>query len=256
MSETDNANRKERQGKYDELIIGQQENIKKLEKEISMLKKNIEKYSETLSKSKKRSDEVGNSLEKIFEGEKGKFRETLEKFSEILFDVGKYKEKHVSMIYDKVIGELSLSRCRCKQATFNIDFALKSQKDEQRKEKYLKKVKETEPLDKQKFTKAQTALVASTVETEKAFHSLKEELESFDKQRVEELRAVLLAFTESELKYHSHALELYSRGFNMLRQNGKGLGKACPSVSEKTFRQVKVINFVLFIWGNVIPPTG
>ena len=221
MSEKEITDKKERQGKYDELIIGQQENIKKLEKEISMLKKNIEKYSETLSKSKKRSDEVGNSIEKIFEGEKGKFRETLEKFSEILFDVGKYKEKNVSMIYDKVIGELSLSRCRCKQATFNIDFALKSQKDEQRKEKYLKKIKETEPLDKHKFTKAQTALLASKVETEKAFHSLKEELESFDKQRVEELRAVLLAFTESELKYHSHALELYSRGFNMLRQSGK-----------------------------------
>ncbi len=221
MSEKDNAKTKEKQDKYDELIIAQQENIKKLEKEISMLKKNIEKYSETLSKSKKRNDDVGNSIEKIFEGEKGNFRETLEKFAEIVFDVGKYKEKHVCMIYDKVIGELSLSRCRCKQATFNIDFALKSQKDEQRKEKHLKKIKETGPLDKQKFSKAHSALVACVVETEKAFHSLKEELESFDKQRVDELRAVLLAFTESELNYHSHALELYSRGFNMLRQNGK-----------------------------------
>lgn len=186
-----------------------------------MLKKNIEKYSEALSKSRKRNDEVSNSIEKIFEGEKGKFREMLKKFSETLYDVGKYKEKHVSMIYDKVIGELSLSRCRCKQATFNIDFALKSQKDEQRKEKVLKKIKETEPLDKHKFSKAQTALNASIVETEKAFHALKEELEMFDKQRVEELRAVLLAFTESELKYHSHALELYSRGFNMLREHGR-----------------------------------
>jgi tetratricopeptide (TPR) repeat protein len=222
MSAKDNVKTKEKQDKYDELILAQQENIKKLEKEISMLKKNIEKYSETLSKSKKRNDEVGNSIERIFEGEEGKFRETLEKFSEILFDVGKYKENHVCMIYEKVIGELSLSRCRCKQATFNIDFALKSQKDEQRKEKHLKKIKETEPLDKQRFSKAQSALLASVVETEKAFHSLKEELESFDKQRVDELRAVLLAFTESELKYHSHALELYSRGFNMLRQNGRG----------------------------------
>ncbi|CAB3987396.1 Hypothetical predicted protein [Paramuricea clavata] len=153
MSEKDTANTKEKQNKYDELIIAQQENIKKLEKEISMLKKNIEKYSATLSKNKKRNDEVGNSIEKIFEGEKGKFRETLEKFSEILFDVGKYKEKHVCMIYDK------------------------SQKDEMRKEKHLKKIKETEPLDKQKFSKAQSTLLASVVETEKAFHSLKEELE-------------------------------------------------------------------------------
>jgi peptidoglycan hydrolase CwlO-like protein len=53
MSEKDTANTKEKQNKYDELIIAQQENIKKLEKEISMLKKNIEKYSATLSKSKK-----------------------------------------------------------------------------------------------------------------------------------------------------------------------------------------------------------
>lgn len=88
--------------KYDELILTQQVNIKKLEKEISMLKKNIERYSESLRKSRKRNDEVSSSIGKIVLAENGKFKNTLEKFSNILVDVGEYKNKHVSMIYDKV----------------------------------------------------------------------------------------------------------------------------------------------------------
>lgn len=120
----------------------------------------------------------------------------------------------------KVIGELSLSRCRCKQASFNIDHAMKTRKEEYRKEKYFKKIKESEPTDNQKFARAHSSLLASVLETEKAFQALTEELESFDKQRIAELRAVLLSFTKSELNYHSHALELYSKGYNMLRDVG------------------------------------
>ena len=99
--------------------------------------------------------------------------------------------------------------------------ALKSQKEELRKEKQFNKIKESSPLDKQRLAKAQSSLAASTIDTEKAFENLEEELESFEQQRVDELRAVLLAFTESELAYHSHALELYTKGFNVLRQCGK-----------------------------------
>lgn len=207
--------------KNDEVVASQRENVKKLEKELVMLKKSIEKYSGKLSKSKKRNDNIGKSIRKLFEGEKGEVKETLQQFSEILFNVGKYQEEHVDKIYEKVIGELSLSRCRCKQATFNIDLALKHQKDETRKEKQVNKIKESVPFDKQKLAKAQQSLLASAIEAEKAFTCLEEELETFEQQRVDELRAILLAFTESELMYHSHALELYTKAFNVLRQCGR-----------------------------------
>ena len=232
---------KQRSEKKDGLVESQRENVRKLEKELTMLKKSIEKYSGKLSKSKKRNDHVGNSIEKLFEGEKGEVKETLQQFSEILFNVGRYQEERVDKIYEKVIGELSFSRCRCKHAAFNIDVALKCQKEELRRRKELNKIKESTPFDKQKSTKAQSALLASSIEVDKAFACLEEELETFEQQRVEEIRAILLAFTESELMYHSRALELYTKGFNILRRSGRtqasslldAVGDSRASVDDK-----------------------
>ena len=75
--------------KNNEVVTSQRENVKRLEKELMMLRKSIEKYSDKLNKTKKRNDTIGQSIAKLFEGETGEVKEILQHFSEVLFDVGK-----------------------------------------------------------------------------------------------------------------------------------------------------------------------
>lgn len=61
---------------------------------------------------------------------------------------------------------------------------------------------------------AETELVKATAEVSKTIHSLEEKTNNFERQKLHDIKSILLDFITIEIGYHAKVLEIFTKAFN------------------------------------------
>lgn len=60
---------------------------------------------------------------------------------------------------------------------------------------------------------AETELVKATAEVSKTIHNLEEQITSFERQKLHDIKAIFLDFISTEMGYHAKALEILTSAY-------------------------------------------
>nr|CAH7756168.1 unnamed protein product [Callosobruchus chinensis] len=138
----------------------------------------------------------------------------LEGFAESLSALGDYGDARAQNIDAKVVAELSKYEQICKSAKEEVKEIYAVRDKELTRRKQLDRIRERNPRQRQQIIQAETELVKATAEVSKSIHNLEEKTTRFEKQKLHDIKKILLDFIAVEIGYHAKALEVFTKAYN------------------------------------------
>ncbi|CAG9862837.1 unnamed protein product [Phyllotreta striolata] len=138
----------------------------------------------------------------------------LENFADCVSLISDYGDLRVQAVDTKVVGEFTKYEDICKQVKEEVKEIYCTRDREISKKRQLDRLRERNPRSRQQIIQAETELVKATAEVSKSIHSLEEKTNNFEKQKLHDIKSILLDFIAVEIGYHSKCLEILTRAFN------------------------------------------
>ncbi|XP_017782109.1 PREDICTED: protein FAM92A1 isoform X3 [Nicrophorus vespilloides] len=193
-----------------------QDRIASVERNVACLSQGFGAYSRKAARLRDKNDELANAVLAYSESEdiNKSLSQGLSKFSDILSAAGGYGDKRVQNIETKIVAELAQYEGICKNAKDEVKQIFVVRDKEVARKKALDKVRDKNPRNRQQIVQAETELVQATSEVIKTMHGLEEEITTFERQKLHDVKAILLDFVSTELGYHAKVLELLTEAYN------------------------------------------
>lgn len=141
---------------------------------------------------------------------------SLYNFSTYISTISSYGDLRVQNIDNKVVASLSQYEMSCKQTKEEVKQIYNMRDKELQKKKQLDRIKDRNPRNRQLIVKAEAELVKATAEVTKTVRSLEEQITVFEKQKINDIKNILLDFISIEMGYHSRALELLTKAYQVV----------------------------------------
>ncbi|XP_012229644.1 CBY1-interacting BAR domain-containing protein 1 isoform X2 [Linepithema humile] len=137
----------------------------------------------------------------------------LANFSVTLSVIGDYRDAGVQRLDSKVIAPLSQYATICKHARDDVRNTFAARDRELTRRRHLDKVRERNPRNRQMISQAESELMKASVEVSRVVKGLEEQIDSFERRKLHDLKSVLLDFVTIELSFHTKALELLTKAY-------------------------------------------
>ncbi|XP_072396705.1 CBY1-interacting BAR domain-containing protein 1 isoform X2 [Diabrotica undecimpunctata] len=128
--------------------------------------------------------------------------------------ISDYEDVRVQGIDIKVVSQFMKYENICKQAKDEVKDIYTARDKEVSKKRYLDRIRERNPRNRQQIIQAETELVKATAEVSKSIQILEEKTNTFEKQKLHDIKAILLDFMFTEIGYHAKCLEILTKGYN------------------------------------------
>ncbi|CAH1117778.1 unnamed protein product [Phaedon cochleariae] len=138
----------------------------------------------------------------------------LEGFAESVSIISDYEDMRVHEIDSKVVSEFAKYEDICKNAKEEVKGIYSARDKEMTRRKQLDRIRDRNPRNRQQIIQAETELVKATAEVSKSIHSLEDKTNSFEKQKLHDIKSILLDFITIEIGYHSKCLEVLTKAYN------------------------------------------
>ncbi|XP_039307961.1 protein FAM92A isoform X2 [Solenopsis invicta] len=137
----------------------------------------------------------------------------LANFSATLSVIGDYRDAEVQRLDAKVIVPLSQYATICKHAREDVKNTFAARDRELTRRRHLDKIRERNPRNRQMISQAESELTKASIEVSRVVKGLEEQIDSFERRKLHDLKSVLLDFVTVELSYHTKALELLTKAY-------------------------------------------
>ncbi|KAK2587102.1 hypothetical protein KPH14_002868 [Odynerus spinipes] len=134
-------------------------------------------------------------------------------FSATLSAIGDYRDAQVQRLDAKVVAPLSQYSTICKHARDDVKNTFAARDKELTKRKQLDKVRERNPRNRQMISQAESELMKAAVEVSRVIKGLEEQIDSFERRKLHDLKNVLLDFVTIEMSFHTKAIELLTKAY-------------------------------------------
>ncbi|KAJ8686527.1 hypothetical protein QAD02_022321 [Eretmocerus hayati] len=192
-----------------------QERIDAVEKHFAELCSVFAAYTRKAARLRDKNDEVAKTIQTYAESEdiNRSMSTCLVNFANTLSVVGDYRDAEVQRLNTKVIAPLSQYQNTCKRARENVKTTFTARDEELKRKRMLEKVRDENPKNQQRISQAKTNLIKATVEVSKVVKGLEEQIDSFERQKLHDLKTIFLNFTTVQLSFHAKAVELFTKAY-------------------------------------------
>lgn len=156
-------------------------------------------------------------------------------FSNCMSTIGDYGDMRVQNIDSKVISGLSRYETICKHAKDEVKQIYAAREKEMQRKKQLDRIRERNPRNRQLVVKAETELVKATAEVSRTIHTLEEQITTFERQKLHDMKEILLDFVVTEIGYHAKSLEILTKAYQDVN-----------SINEETDLEVGIYTHINF----------
>lgn len=143
----------------------------------------------------------------------GSLSEALANFASSMSILSDYGDLRVQNIDNKVVNELTQYENICKHSKNEVRQIFAARDKELTKRRQLDRIRDRNPRNRQQILQAETELVKATTEVTKTIHNLEEQITTFERNKLHDLKEILLDFISGEMGYHARALELLTRAY-------------------------------------------
>ncbi|KAM0732658.1 CBY1-interacting BAR domain-containing protein 1 [Formica fusca] len=137
----------------------------------------------------------------------------LANFSATLSVIGDYRDAEVQRLDAKIIAPLSQYATICKHARDDVKSTFAARDRELTRRRHLDKVRERNPRNHQMISQAKSELMKASVEVSRVVKGLEEQIDSFERRKLHDLKSILLDFVTIEMSFHTKALELLTKAY-------------------------------------------
>ncbi|XP_071958711.1 CBY1-interacting BAR domain-containing protein 1-like [Antedon mediterranea] len=193
-----------------------QQRIINVEKNFSTLCQNMSTYSRKVAKLRDAGDDISKTILQYAENEMQTTKAGMTGFAEQLSAVQDYRHAMVERLEYKVVQPLSLYGTACKHAKDDLKTSFSARDKELNEQKKLEKVRQKKPGDRQQISQAESKLQKATVDASRSNRALEEQMDSFEKKKMQDIKTILHEFLTVEMLFHSKCLEVYTNAWQSI----------------------------------------
>ncbi|XP_078049803.1 CBY1 interacting BAR domain containing protein Fam92 isoform X2 [Augochlora pura] len=192
-----------------------QDRISNVEKHFAELCASFAAYTRKAARLRDKGDDVAKAIQVYAQSETVNRSLTtgLTNFSTTLSVIGDYRDAEVQRFDAKIVAPLSQYSTICKHARDDVKNTFTARDKELTRKRHLDRLRERNPRNRQMISQAESELMKASVEVSRVVKSLEEQIDSFEKRKLHDLKTVLLDFVVIELSFHAKSLELLTKAY-------------------------------------------
>ncbi|XP_050448585.1 CBY1-interacting BAR domain-containing protein 1-A isoform X1 [Cataglyphis hispanica] len=192
-----------------------QDRITGVEKHFAELCTIFAAFARKTARLRDKSDELAKKIQTYADSEiiNRSLSAGLANFSATLSVIGDYRDAEVQRLDAKIIAPLSQYATICKHARDDVKSTFAARDRELTRRRHLDKVRERNPRNHQMISQAKSELMKASVEVSRVVKGLEEQIDSFERRKLHDLKSILLDFVTIELSFHTKALELLTKAY-------------------------------------------
>ncbi|XP_041779124.1 protein FAM92A-A-like isoform X2 [Anopheles merus] len=186
------------------------ERISTVEKHFGELCGAFAEYTRKVSRMRDKTDELAHTTQDYCDTEKlhPTLAGALFSMAKAVTLLGDFHDARVKRLEAKIVSELAQYETVCKHCKEDLKEALLVRDKDLAKRKQLEQSKSRNGRLKRNTN--DTEIIKSNLEVEKALKEIEHQVERFEKQKLHDLKELLLSFVLIELKMHTQAVEVLS----------------------------------------------
>ncbi|CAK9831170.1 CBY1-interacting BAR domain-containing protein 1 [Anthophora retusa] len=192
-----------------------QDRISNVEKHFAELCTTFAAYTRKAARLRDKGDEVAKVIQTYAQSEtiNRSLSTGLTNFSQTLSTIGDYRDAKVQRFDAKIIAPLSQYATICKHARDDVKSTFTARDKELTRKRHLDRLRERNPRNRQMISQAESELMKASVEVSRVVKGLEEQIDSFEKRKLHDLKTILLDFVVIELSFHAKAVELLTKAY-------------------------------------------
>ncbi|KAF2882394.1 hypothetical protein ILUMI_23764 [Ignelater luminosus] len=192
-----------------------QDRIQLAEKNLAEFCHTFAQYSRKVARVRDKGDSIAQAIVNFAESEEinKSLSLGLANFASTFATISDYGDARVQHIDNKVVREFSQYENVCKQAKEEVKQIFNARDRELSRKKQLDRIREKNPRNRQQIIQAETELVKATAEVSRTINNLEEKITAFERQKLHDIKAILLNFLAVEIGYHAKALEQLTKAY-------------------------------------------
>ncbi|XP_040162515.1 protein FAM92A-A isoform X2 [Anopheles arabiensis] len=186
------------------------ERISTVEKHFGELCGAFAEYTRKVARMRDKTDELAHTTQDYCDTEKlnPTLTGALSSMAKAVTLLGDFHDARVKRLEAKIVSELAQYEMVCKHCKEDVKEALLVRDKDLAKRKQLEQSKSRNGRLKRNTN--DTEIIKSNLEVEKALKEIEHQVERFEKQKLHDLKELLLSFVLIELKMHTQAVEVLS----------------------------------------------
>ncbi|XP_058802636.1 CBY1-interacting BAR domain-containing protein 1-A isoform X3 [Phymastichus coffea] len=201
-----------------------QERIDAVEKHFAELCSVFAAHTRKAARLRDKSDEVAKAIQTYANSEdiNRSMSSCLVNFSNTLSVLGDYRDAEVNRLNAKVVAPLSQYQHTCKRAKENVKTTFAARDEELQRKQKLDNARKENPKNREKISQAHLNFMKASREVSKVVKSLEEQIDSFEKQKLHDIKTILLSFVTVQLSFHAKAVELLTKAYQDVAEIDEG----------------------------------
>ncbi|XP_053673494.1 CBY1-interacting BAR domain-containing protein 1-A [Anopheles nili] len=186
------------------------ERISAVEKHFGELCGAFAEYTRKIARLRDKTDELAHATQEYCDAEKysSTLGTALSSLAKAVTLIGDFHDTRVRRLETKIIAELSHYETVCKHSKESVKEALLVRDKDLTKRKHLDQSKTRNGRLKRNTN--DTEIIKSNLEVEKSLKEVEQQVERFERQKLHDLKELLLNFVMIELKMHTQTVEVLS----------------------------------------------
>ncbi|XP_064640208.1 CBY1-interacting BAR domain-containing protein 1-like [Lineus longissimus] len=190
--------------------------ITNVEKQFGFLCEGFAGYARKSARLRDKGDELSKALVTYTDTESlnHTYKMGITKFAENLAAVQDYRQAEIQRLEARVITPLMDYGTACKHARDDLKSAFAAQNKERRQKKTLDKTIDKNPSDRREI--AERDLQRAGVESARTSKALEEQMDTFERKKLKDIKKILNDFVTVEMAFHAKALEMLTSSYQSL----------------------------------------
>ncbi|XP_070575916.1 CBY1-interacting BAR domain-containing protein 1-like isoform X2 [Ptychodera flava] len=193
-----------------------QSRIDNIEKHYAEICQEFASYTRKTGRLRDKGDAVAKAVLLYADSETPSMKTGLTGFAECLSSVQDYRNAEVDRLERKVVTPLTLYGTECKHAKSDLKASFAAYGKEQKQQKRLEQVRLKNPSDRHQISQAESELQKASVDATRSTKALEDEMDRFEKKKMQDIKTILRDFVQIEMVFHAKALEVYTQAFQTL----------------------------------------
>ncbi|XP_015432998.1 PREDICTED: protein FAM92A1-A [Dufourea novaeangliae] len=192
-----------------------QDRISNVEKHFAELCTAFAAYTRKAARLRDKGDEIAKVVQTYSQSETVNRSLTagLSNLSATLSVIGDYRDAEVQRFDAKIIAPLSQYATICKHARDDVKNTFTARDKELTRKRHLDRLRERNPRNRQMISQAESELMKASIEVSRVVKGLEEQIDSFEKRKLHDLKTILLDFVVIQISFHAKSLELLTKAY-------------------------------------------
>ncbi|XP_034017096.1 protein FAM92A isoform X2 [Thalassophryne amazonica] len=194
-----------------------QENITNVEKHFGQMCQLFATYVRKTAKLRDGADLLVKEINLYADTETTNLKSGMKQFADHIAKIQDYRHAQVERLESKVVEPLKVYGSIVKSKREDLKTTQIARDREAKQMAQLERTKRRNPSDRQIIHQAESELHRATTDAARTSRQLKETIDDFEKQKIQDIKKIFGDFVKVEMCFHTKALELYTLAYQSIQ---------------------------------------